>query len=32
MMQQLRETGANRIQNRKILIKDLHAIKENMVV
>jgi CRP-like cAMP-binding protein len=32
MMQQLRETGAIRIQNRKILIKDLHAIKENMVV
>jgi len=32
MMQQLRETGAIRIQNRKILIKDLQAIKENMVV
>lgn len=32
MMQQLRETGAIRIQNRKILIKNLHAIKENMVV
>ncbi|HPI99555.1 MAG TPA: helix-turn-helix domain-containing protein, partial [Enterococcus sp.] len=32
MMQQLRETGAIRIQNRKILIKDSQAIKENMVV
>ena len=32
MMQQLRETGAIRIQNRKILIKDLQVIKENMVV
>ena len=32
MMQQLRETGAIRIQIRKILIKDLQVIKENMVV
>lgn len=32
MMQQLRESGAITIQHRKILIKNLDAIKENMVV